>query len=323
MRLLGTLPQETQARRLADYLLTLDISTHVTQEGSGWEVWVRDDDHVPRAKQEWEPFLANPDDPRFQQAQRAAQDIKRQEEAAEAQFRRNQRRASELLGGPRLTKTPLTIGIFVFCVLVAILSGLGQLDSPITQAFTFAKYRLIEENLVVDEGLNGIWEGELWRIWTPIFLHLGWIHLILNMMALLQLSRFVESQKGTLWLVGFILFTGAISNIGQHFFPHVFDIYRWFAVEQKDVRVFERFGGMSGVLFALFGYLWMKHRFDPESGIYLDRQNVYFMMIWLVLCMTGYLGSIANTAHVVGLLAGMGVGVSRWAWRRLRRRNGS
>lgn len=32
------------------------------------------------------------------------------------------------------------------------------------------------------------------------------------------------------------------------------------------------------------------------------------MLGWLVLCMTGYLGPIANMAHLTGLLVGMGMG---------------
>src|SRR5262245_13034108 len=117
MRLLATFSDETRVRRLADYLLTLNIDTRVNKEVQAWEMWVRDDDHVARAKQELEPFQANPDDPRFQQAHKQADTIKRQEEAAEKQYRRNQRRASDLWTAPQLSKAPLTVCLIAFCVL--------------------------------------------------------------------------------------------------------------------------------------------------------------------------------------------------------------
>jgi GlpG protein len=68
------------------------------------------------------------------------------------------------------------------------------------------------------------------------------------------------------------------------------------------------FGGMSGVVYGLFGYVWMKVQFDPRSGFVLDPVTVVVMIGWLFLCMTGYLGNIANAAHVAGLLAGMAFG---------------
>ena len=61
------------------------------------------------------------------------------------------------------------------------------------------------------------------------------------------------------------------------------------------------FGGMSGVVYGLFGYVWMKSRYDPGAGMYLHRYTVVVMLVWFVACYTNLLGSIANTAHAVGL----------------------
>ncbi|HMP01955.1 MAG TPA: hypothetical protein PKC45_05585 [Gemmatales bacterium] len=36
------------------------------------------------------------------------------------------------------------------------------------------------------------------------------------------------------------------------------------------------------------------------------------LLIWLVVCMTGLLGSIANTAHVAGLVVGMAWAAGSW-----------
>ena len=41
-------------------------------------------------------------------------------------------------------------------------------------------------------------------------------------------------------------------------------------------------------------------QYEPEQGMILHPNTVSTMLIWLVLCMTGLLGPIANAAHVVG-----------------------
>jgi GlpG protein len=65
------------------------------------------------------------------------------------------------------------------------------------------------------------------------------------------------------------------------------------------------FGGMSGVVYGLFGYVWIRGKLDPTSGLYLHPTTVAMMMIWLFVCMIGVMGSIANAAHASGLLVGV------------------
>jgi GlpG protein len=76
---------------------------------------------------------------------------------------------------------------------------------------------------------------------------------------------------------------------------------------------------MSGVVYALFGYVWMKGRFEPHLQMGVMPQTVTIMLVWLVACMTGLLGPIANAAHVAGLAAGLVAGYAPTGWRRLRR----
>ena len=68
------------------------------------------------------------------------------------------------------------------------------------------------------------------------------------------------------------------------------------------------FGGMSGVVYGLLGYVWIRGKFDPGSGLYLHSYTVTMMIIWFVACLTGVLGPIANTAHAAGLVMGMAWG---------------
>ena len=68
-------------------------------------------------------------------------------------------------------------------------------------------------------------------------------------------------------------------------------------------------GGMSGVVYALFGYVWMKGKYSPHEGMALHPHTVFYMVAWFALCFTGWVGSIANTAHAVGLVIGMAFGI--------------
>ena len=65
------------------------------------------------------------------------------------------------------------------------------------------------------------------------------------------------------------------------------------------------FGGMSGVVYGLLGYIWMQGRFNPRFGISLRKPIVVWMLAWYVICLTGLVGSIANMAHTAGLALGI------------------
>jgi GlpG protein len=76
-----------------------------------------------------------------------------------------------------------------------------------------------------------------------------------------------------------------------------------------------RFGGMSGVVYGIFGYFWMKAHFEPELELYLPPSTVFYLLVWFVACTTEWFqqtvsGSVANWAHGVGLLSGIIIGVA-------------
>src|SRR5207248_3914252 len=136
--------------------------------------------------------------------------------------------------------------------------------------------------------------GEIWRLITPIFIHFGPIHLIFNLYWLRDLGTAIERRKGKLMLIALVLAGGLLGNIGQSFSG-------------------PSFGGMSGVVYALFGYVWMKGKFEPWEGLGAPSSTVSIMLLWLVLCIVGIIPGVANTAHVVGLLVGVIPGGSKSA----------
>ena len=53
----------------------------------------------------------------------------------------------------------------------------------------------------------------------------------------------------------------------------------------------------------------MKGVYQPEQGMAVHPNTVNIMLLWLVLCMTGMIGPVANAAHFVGLAVGMAFGL--------------
>jgi len=142
-------------------------------------------------------------------------------------------------------------------------------------------------------------EGQVWRLFTPALLQVGgWLHLIFNMWWLYLGGALIETRRGSLAMMGIALTTAIISNFTQ------------FAFDGPN------FGGMSGVGFGLFGYIWVKSRMDPGAGIYAPPDLIFQFLIFLVICMLGWMGPIANAAHVAGLLSGMAIALATLLWRK-------
>jgi GlpG protein len=71
---------------------------------------------------------------------------------------------------------------------------------------------------------------------------------------------------------------------------------------------------MSGVNYALFGYIWIRGGRDPSFDLQLDQSTITILLIWFAICFTGLVGNIANTAHTMGLVIG-----AAWGWLAARR----
>jgi len=284
MRSIGNLSDEAQARRFADYLVAQGIRNEVEPEtGAAWSVWIKDEDQVAAAQSALARFHANPDAEEFRKAQRDAAKARNAEAQDLEEYRRRLRSRRSLFpkfGGYGVG--PLTFGLIFLCIAVAVYSKLGY------------NHESLKSLLLADpENANGtilpeVRAGEYWRLITPILIHFGPLHLIFNMIWLFQLGCMIEARRGTLQLALLVAVTGIVPMLAQ---------YR--------VSGPGYVGGMSGVIYGLAGYIWMRGKYDLASGLSLDRQTIQWLLIWLVICFSGFIGHIANTAHVVGLVIGV------------------
>ena len=140
---------------------------------------------------------------------------------------------------------------------------------------------------------GAIKQGQLWRMVTPIFLHGDFLHLLFNMWWLYALGTQLEARRGTVRFGLLVLSFALVSNWAQ------------FLIGQSPL-----FMGMSGVVYGIFGYIWIKLKIEPGMGYLLSDGTVVLMMAVLLLGFAGILPGIANWAHVGGLVAGMAMAYS-------------
>ena len=144
---------------------------------------------------------------------------------------------------------------------------------------------------------GGLQQGEFWRLLTPIFLHFGLAHLAFNVLWLAILGSRIEQLSGSVHLLMVVVVSGVFSNMIQS---------GWGGSAM--------FGGMSGVVYALLGYIWVKGRFVPEPALQLPPGVLGFMLIWLLVGMSGVMEvilgvGIANGAHFGGFAIGLLLGL--------------
>src|SRR5262245_1280530 len=302
MRQLGTLPDGHDARTLADYLAGLSIETRLLQSAGGWELWVCDEDKVARAREEYQAFLANPTDKRFRDGSKAA---RRAEDAREEEARGRPQRHLALE-----PQRQLTFGLIATSILITVLYHSPQERDLVYKYLFITKIdRIGESRIEWNPTLPELKRGELWRVITPIFIHFSEVHILFNMLWLFTLGSQLEVRYGPRRLALLVILIAATSNLCQYFFSTVV-LEGWAPVV---ARSYPLFGGMSGVVFGLFGFVWIKAVYEPGCGLYVSPTAIVLMMISLILCMTGAVGPIANTAHLVGLSVGMLSGyVSAW-----------
>lgn len=135
--------------------------------------------------------------------------------------------------------------------------------------------------------------GQFWRPITPAFLHFGIVHIVFNGLWMWLLGARIERFTGKWVYVGLFAFTALVGN------------YTQFLMEPRSL-----FGGLSGVVYGYLGFLLILNRRLVNPLLYIMPSLSGMMLLFLGLGMFGVLdlfldGSIANGAHLGGLVAGL------------------
>ncbi len=146
-------------------------------------------------------------------------------------------------------------------------------------------------------GLNGFYvvlKGEIYRLFSSMFLHNDIMHISMNMLSIYMVGRVVERLFST-WIY-----------LGIYFISGLFGSFAYIYLNPLDWAV-----GASGALFGIFGAL---AGFAFVQRKQMGREFIGFMQNFgVVLLINFFIGlifpNIAISAHVGGLLAGVIGGV--------------
>jgi len=132
-----------------------------------------------------------------------------------------------------------------------------------------------------------ILEGEIWRIFTPIFVHSGFAHVLFNSFSLVLFGPALERILGKAKFLLVYLLTGIAANVATLIlepptYTHV---------------------GSSGAIFGLFGFYLAISMFRKDL---LSKENSQIIVTIAVIgvIMTFFQANINITAHIFGLIAG-------------------
>ena len=274
MRPIGQLETEEQARTFADYLFVRDIETQVEPGAKGgWTLWVVDEDRVDESQALLSRFRSMPDAEEFYQAPHLAA-ARRREAAHES--RKEEKSLKRPAAFPwRMRGGGLTTALLVACVAVGLATQLGR-NSEWTGWLLMS--------------LDRVQAGQVWRLFTPALLHFSLWHLLFNLLWLQDLGTVLEAKLGTARFAAVVALVAVASNLAQY------------------AAGGAGFGGMSGVIYGLFGYLWVRGKRDFRFGVFLSPLTAGLLMVFLALGIFGLLGPTANAAHFSGLLVGGALG---------------
>lgn len=171
---------------------------------------------------------------------------------------------------------PLTLVVIIACLAIYALDAIGL---PIFDELAF------------HPTLAQFTDWQAWRYVTPAFIHFSVLHLVFNLLWWWYLGGQIEQRLGSGKLFILLIVGAALPNIAEFFASG------------------PRFGGLSGVVYALLGYSWLRARLQPDCGLAMPPALMGFMLVWLVLGFFDMLGTpTANMAQLVGLLVGLAQG---------------
>ncbi len=252
----------------SNYLLSIGIQAQLQDSPEGGYIIFCQQEKFSQAKAEFEDFIAQPYAEKYQQA---AWDRGETVSVNTGDLGLFNNFKESFLAHAGI----VTLLVFIACWLVFLGSELGWAQ----QLFNFLQFY---PRLSLDAFLS-----DPLRLIGPAFFHFSWLHIVFNTMWWWQLGGSIEKELGKTTLINILLISAIVSNLGQ------------FLVSGAN------FGGLSGVVYALVGFVWWFGYLAPERGLSLSKPLIGFLLFWLVLGFVDLLPvNVANTAHLLGLISG-------------------
>src|SRR5262249_12220315 len=140
-------------------------------------------------------------------------------------------------------------------------------------------------------------QGEYWRLFTALFLHGGFTHLLFNIFALYILGPSLERSLGTIRFAICYLVSGLLSSAGVVALAVLGFVQVWQLV------------GASGCIVGIVGaWAWVlvRHRHIPQSK---QRLGNIGMIVVIQIAFDLSTPQVSMAAHLCGLIAGFFLGL--------------
>ncbi|WP_186575785.1 rhomboid family intramembrane serine protease [Aquibacillus kalidii] len=189
--------------------------------------------------------------------------------AGEFQKKQNETESLFRNGKPRLTYFILIANIILFVWM--------ELNGGTNSATTLIQYGAKYNPAILD--------GEWWRIITSMFIHIGLLHLVMNMFALYYVGSAVEQIYGNIRFFVIYFLAGILGSLTS------------FALNPQLAA------GASGAIFGLFGALLFFGLIHRRVFFQTMGKNIIFVIVFNIIF--GFsIPEIDNGAHLGGLLGG-------------------
>ena len=135
-------------------------------------------------------------------------------------------------------------------------------------------------------------QGEWWRFFTPVFIHVGMLHFALNNLGLVIIGKHIEQVFGKPIFLLVYLGAGIAGNLCS-------------AVFKLGISA-----GASGALFGLLGAGWyldrrFRQRLQAMSGGMLRGRSQFTILVAINILFGFIMPGIDNAAHIGGLVFGI------------------
>lgn len=251
----------------------------VSQQGHN-ELWILDSSQLPTVEQLITIWKDNPS--LLQQSQPAAVSV-----------------ASTTGIISQLKQSPVTTILLILTLVVAVMTQLGA-DLKTVGYFSISPFDIRNGHIYFYDLAEIVTKGEYWRFFTPALLHFSVLHIVFNTLWIWEIGSKLERILGSvIWSIGVVIIA-VLSNALQY-----------------QLSGYPLFGGLSGVVYGLIGFAWLLPVLNKRWPNIISKQLMVFFIVWLGVGYTPFpemlgLGSIANTAHTIGLLSGLVLGVIYW-----------